>query len=131
MTQAEEQKVQCRVVVRGMAARIRSVAKLQAARSYSILWGCAPRRRERSLKCNRPPLSSSAAQEMRVGPSDSDCRIMVQTTASRSGTMAGWRALRQKAGKTRQVSIGKANASEPLMKYRKESLDVAETRSGP
>src|SRR5215471_4343711 len=37
----------------------------------------------------RPTLSSLAAQEMRVGPSDSDCRIRVQTTASCSGTTAG------------------------------------------
>jgi hypothetical protein len=38
--------------------------------------------------------------------------------------------LREKAGRTRQVCCGKANASEPLMTYRKEFLDVAETRSG-
>src|SRR5262249_52376282 len=31
---------------------------------------------------------------------------------------------------TRQVCRGKANVSEPLMTYRKESLDVVETRSG-
>jgi hypothetical protein len=33
--------------------------------------------------------------------------------------------------RTRQVSLGKANASEPLMTYRKGFLDVAETRGGP
>ena len=38
--------------------------------------------------------------------------------------------MREKAGRTRQVCCGKANASEPLMTYRKEFLDVAETRSG-
>jgi hypothetical protein len=38
--------------------------------------------------------------------------------------------LRQKAGTTRQVCFGKANASEPLMTYRKEFPDVAETRGG-
>ena len=33
--------------------------------------------------------SSLAAQEMKAGPSDPDCRIKVQTTASCAGTMAG------------------------------------------
>ena len=46
----------------------------------------------------KPTLSSLAAQEMRVGPSDPDCRIRVQTTASCSGTMAGVVSVAEKAG---------------------------------
>jgi group II intron reverse transcriptase/maturase len=48
---------------------------------------CAPRRRGKEAA--RPTGSSLAAQEMRVGPSDSDCRVRVQTTGSCSGPMAG------------------------------------------
>jgi len=41
--------------------------------------------------------------------------------------MAGVVSETEKAGQTRQVSAGKTNASEPLMKCRK-SIDVIETR---
>lgn len=68
-----------------------------------------------------------AAQEMRAGPSDSDCRIRVQTTASCSGPMAGVVSVAEKAGITRQVCAGKTNASEPLLTCRKRR-DVAKTR---
>ena len=63
---------------------------------------------------------------MRVGPSDSDCRIGVQTTTSCAGTMAGVVSVAEKAGITRQVCAGKTNASEPLMTCRKR-WNVAET----
>ena len=59
----------------------------------------APRpARKGGQQCRRPPLSSFAAQEMRVGPSGSDCRIRVQTTAGCSGTMAGVVSARGKGG---------------------------------
>jgi hypothetical protein len=74
-----------------------------------------------------PAWSSLAAQEMRVGPSDSDCRIRVQTTVSCFGPMAEVVSVTEKAGDTRQVRAGKTNASEPLMTCRKRR-DVAETR---
>jgi hypothetical protein len=74
-----------------------------------------------------PTLSSLAAQEMRVGPSDPDCRIRVQTTASCSGPMAGVVSVAEKAEQIRQVSAGKTNASEPLLTCRKRR-DVVETR---
>ncbi len=64
---------------------------------------------------------------MRVGPSDPDCRIRVQTTASCAGTTAGVVSVAEKARKTRQVCAGKTNASEPLMTCRKR-WNVAETR---
>ena len=64
---------------------------------------------------------------MRIGPSDPDCRIRVQTTAGRAGTMAGVVSVAEKAGITRQVGAGKTNASEPLRTCRKR-WDVAETR---
>ena len=64
---------------------------------------------------------------MSAGPSDPGCRIRVQTTASRAGTMAGVVSVAEKAGITRQVCTGKTNASEPLMTCRKR-WDVAETR---
>jgi len=64
---------------------------------------------------------------MRAGPSDPDCRIRVQTTASCAGTMAGVVSVAEKARKTRQVCAGKTNASEPLMTCRKR-WNVAETR---
>jgi hypothetical protein len=64
---------------------------------------------------------------MRVGPSGSDCRIRVQTTASCAGTMAGVVSVAEKARTTRQVCAGKTNVSEPLMTCRKRK-DVAETR---
>jgi hypothetical protein len=75
----------------------------------------------------KPTRSSLAAQEMRVGPSDPDCRIRVQTTVSCSGTMARVVSVTEKAGITRQVCAGKTNASEPLMTCRKR-WNVAETR---
>ena len=74
-----------------------------------------------------PAWSSLAAQEMRVGPSGSDCRIRVQTTVSCFGPMAEVVSVTEKAGYTRQVCAGKSNASEPLMRCRKRK-DVAETR---
>jgi hypothetical protein len=64
---------------------------------------------------------------MRVGPSDPDCRIRVQTTASCSGTMAGVVSVAEKAEKIRQVTAGKTNEIEPLMTCRKRR-DVVETR---
>ena len=66
-------------------------------------------------------------QEMRIGPSDPDCRIRVQTSASCAGTTAGVVSVAEKAGITRQVCTGKTNASEPLTTCRKR-WDVAETR---
>jgi retron-type reverse transcriptase len=57
----------------------------------------APRTARRGGSYVKPTLSSLAAQEMRVGPSDSDCRIRVQTTASCSGTMAGVVSVAEKA----------------------------------
>jgi hypothetical protein len=53
--------------------------------------------------------SSHAAQEMRVGPSDSGCRARVQTARSCSGPMAGVVSVQGKGGTTRQVSAGKTN----------------------
>jgi len=76
----------------------------------------APRRRKEEVNYVKPTQSSLAAQEMRVGPSDPDCRIRVQTTVSCSGTMVGVVSITEKAGITRQVCAGKTNASEPLMK---------------
>ena len=64
---------------------------------------------------------------MRDGPSDSGCRIRVQTTASCSGSTVGMVSVAEKAGVTRQVCAGKKNASEPLMTCRKRR-DVVETR---
>ena len=64
---------------------------------------------------------------MRVGPSDSDCRVRVQTTGSGVGPMTGVVSVTEKAGRTRQVCTGKTNASEPLMTCRKR-MDVTETR---
>jgi hypothetical protein len=49
----------------------------------------APRRREEEIWECRSLLSSLAAQEMRAGPSGSDCRIRVQTATSRSSITAG------------------------------------------
>jgi hypothetical protein len=54
---------------------------------------------KRRLRCeDKPTRCSLAAQEMRAGPSDPDCRIRVQTTASCSGTMAGVVSVAEKAG---------------------------------
>ena len=63
---------------------------------------------------------------MRVGPSDSDCRVRVQTTGSGAGPRAGVVSMTEKAGRTRQVSAGKTNVREPLMTCRKRR-DVTET----
>jgi hypothetical protein len=52
---------------------------------------------KRRLAYVEPTQSSLAAQEMRVGPSDPDCRIRVQTTASCAGTMAGVVSVAEKA----------------------------------
>ena len=56
---------------------------------------------------------------MGVGPSDSDCRIRVQTTGSCFGPMAEVVSVTEKARPTRQVSAGKTNVSEPLPTCRK------------
>ena len=56
---------------------------------------------------------------MRAGPSDSDCRVRVQTTNSGAGPMAGVVSVVGKGERTRQVRAGKTNASEPLMTCRK------------
>ena len=61
-----------------------------------------------------------------MGPSDSDCRVRVQTTGSGVGPMTGVVSVTEKAGCTRQVCAGKTNASEPLMTCRKR-MDVIET----
>jgi len=63
---------------------------------------------------------------MRAGPSDSDCRVRVQTTGSGVGPMAGVVSVSEKAGRTRQVRAGKTNGSEPLITCRKRR-DVIET----
>jgi hypothetical protein len=63
---------------------------------------------------------------MRVGPSDSDCRVRVQTTESGGGLMTVVVSVSEKAGRTRQVCAGKTNASEPLTTCRKR-MDVIET----
>ena len=64
---------------------------------------------------------------MRVGPSDSGCRVGVQTTGSCFGTTAEVVSVSEKAGVTRQVSAGKTNESKPLMTCRKRR-DAIETR---
>ena len=105
----------------GVAARSRSALDRPLCRRL-----CATTAR-RGGSYVTPTRCSLAAQEMRVGPSDSDCRIRVQTTASCSGPMAGVVSVAEKAGSTRQVCAGKTNASEPLLTCRKRR-DVAETR---
>ena len=62
-----------------------------------------------------------------MGPSDSDCRVRVQTTGRGAGPMTGVVSGTEKAGCTRQVGAGQTNASEPLMTCRKR-MDVTETR---
>jgi Reverse transcriptase (RNA-dependent DNA polymerase) len=87
----------------------------------------APRRRgEETVMQERTTQSSLAAQDMRDGPSDSNCRVGVQTTGSGAGPMAGVVSVSEKARQTRQVRVGKTNVSEPLMKCRKRR-DVIET----
>ncbi len=78
---------------------------------------CAPRRRREEAET--ADAKHLAAQEMRVGPSDSGCRPRVQTTGCCSGPMAGVVSETEKAGSTRQVRAGKANVSEPLWTCRK------------
>jgi len=63
---------------------------------------------------------------MRVDPSDSDCRVRLQTTESGAGPRIGVVSVSEKAGCTCQVSAGKTNVSEPLMMCRKRR-DVIET----
>jgi len=63
---------------------------------------------------------------MRVGPSDPNCRVWVQTAESGVGPMAGVVSVSEKARPTRQVSAGKTNVSEPLTTCRKRR-DVIET----
>ncbi len=87
---------------------------------------CAPRRRRREAA--RSTGSSLAAQEMRVGPSDSGCRTRVQTTGCCSGPMIGVVSETEKAGPTRQVCAVKTNASEPSMTCRKRR-DVHQNRA--
>src|ERR1700722_4110525 len=48
---------------------------------------------------------------MRDGPSDSDCRVRVETTGSGVGPTAGVVSVFGKAARTRQVRAGKANVS--------------------
>jgi hypothetical protein len=65
--------------------------------------------------------------EMRVGPSDSECRLGVQTANCCAGPMA--RVVNEfgKGGtRSRQVSDEETNASEPLITCRK-TLDVIKT----
>ena len=54
-----------------------------------------------------------------MGPSDSNCRVRVQTTGSGVGPTTGVVSVSEKAGHTRQVSAGKTNGSEPLTRCRK------------
>lgn len=61
-----------------------------------------------------------------MDPSNSDCRVRVQTAGSGVGTMAGVVSVPEKAGRTRQVCAGKTNVSEPLTTCRKRR-DVIET----
>jgi hypothetical protein len=63
---------------------------------------------------------------MRVGPSDSNCRVRVQTAGSGVSPRAGVVSVSEKARPTRQVSAGKTNVSEPLTTCRKRR-DVIKT----
>ena len=62
---------------------------------------------------------SLAAHAMRDDPSDSDCRVRVQTTKSGVGSMADVVSVLEKTRGTRQVGAGKTNVSEPLLTCRK------------
>src|SRR3954451_2127506 len=87
----------------------------------------APRRREEGIMSRSTP-GSLAAQEMRVGPSGSDCRIRVQTTASCVGPMAEVVSVAAKRREqSRQVCAGQTNVGEPLLTCRKRR-DVAKTK---
>lgn len=81
-------------------------------------------KRRSGCRSNRRSL---AVQEMRAGPSDSDCRIRVQTTGCCFVPMIEVVSETEKAGQTRQVSAGKVNVSEPLRTCRKR-MDVIENR---
>jgi retron-type reverse transcriptase len=85
---------------------------------------CAPRRREGEV--DETDLCSLAAREMGGGPPRSDDRVRSQTTGRCLGTTAWVVSGHGKGGTTRQVWIGKANASEPPTKCRKRR-DVIET----
>ena len=69
----------------------------------------APARRGGS-DVTRPTRSSLAAQEMRAGPSDPDCRIRVQTTASCAGTTAGVVSVAEKA------NVGRPGVAPPTLR---------------
>ena len=84
----------------------------------------APRRREGQAE--EADLCSLAAREMGDGPPRSDDRVRSQTTGRCVGPMARVVSGPGKGGTTRQVWIGKANASEPPMKCRKRR-NVIET----
>ena len=81
------------------------------------------------------------ARAMRVGPSDSDCRVRIQTTNSGVGSMTEVVSVLEKASVTRQVGAGKTNVSEPLLTCRKapempskpdlRSWSGSKTRTGP
>jgi len=85
---------------------------------------CAPRRREGQAE--EADLCSLAAREMGDGPPRSDDRVRSQTTGRCAGPMARVVSGPGKGGTTRQVWVGKANASEPPMRCR-NSRDVIET----
>jgi len=69
---------------------------------------------------------------MGVGPSNSDCRIRVQTTASCADPMVGVVSVAERrGGSTRQACFGKANIGEPLMTYRKGLQTLSKPRAGP
>ena len=60
---------------------------------------------------------------MRVGPSDSETRLRVQTAGCCVGPMARVVSDAGNGGGTlRQVRAGKTNASEPLMRCRKDQM---------
>jgi hypothetical protein len=96
-----------------------------------ILWGRAPRRREKEtwkcrgtfeqLCCTRDEGRSLGLGLQDQGPNH---RKLLRLNG-RGGERCG-----KRREKTRQVGCGKANASEPLMTYRKGLPDVAETRGG-
>src|SRR3954468_4570392 len=86
----------------------------------------APRRREEGIMSRSTP-DSLAAQEMRVGPSGSDCRIRVQTTASCLGPMAEVVSVAAKGGSNPVRCALVRRVSEPLLTCRKRR-DVAKTR---
>ena len=105
----------------------RSCRRRGAIRSVRVIRSirCATKLQERrwdvreSLKC--------AVLEMRAGPSDSECRLGVQTADCCVGSMTGVVNEIGKGGLTvRQVSGEETNASEPLITCRK-TLAVIKT----